>query len=730
MSCRPALVSDNPARSFIIQMPFGYRKLSMTASFSADYRLDGANVTLVVAVIPGAPAVRYWGPKLPDDLALDQLAALAARAEANASPAIEAPLALTPQAGQGFPGRPGLAAHRGGLDWASCALLTDVAQAADRLVFTSRDEAHGITLVHALRISGDVLAAKTTLINSGAEPLQVDHLAAPVIALPGFVSQIIGFEGRWSGEFQLQRQALSMGTWLRENRRGRTSHDAFPGLIAAERDANETRGLAFGFHLGWSGNHRLSVETLADGRRSVAMEALYLPGEIALAPGEQIETPALYATVSDAGLGAVSRQFHAFLRARPEHQRLRAKPRPVHYNSWEAVYFDHDTAKLMALAERAAAVGVERFVLDDGWFGRRRSDRAGLGDWQVSPDVYPDGLGPLIAHAQALGMEFGLWVEPEMVNPDSDLYRAHPEWVLAAPPAPQIPFRHQLVLDFGRAEVRERMYGDVAALLSAHPIAYLKWDMNRDLSQPGGADGRAGATAHVAGLYAVLDRLRAAFPAVEIESCASGGGRADFGVLARTDRIWTSDSNDALDRLSIQRGFSHFFPAELMGAHVGPTRCHITGRHLSMPLRVATALFGHMGIEADLGELDAQETADLAAGVALHKTHRALIHSGMLHRIDAADGVNAFMVIAEDEGEALLSYTMTQEQRGYFAEPLRLTGLDPAADYTLSVVWPPRLMADWPLKDRGRFRGAALMQAGFQPPRLHPGTALILQLKR
>lgn len=702
----------------------------MTAPSASAYRLDSANVTLVIEVVAGVPAVRHWGPRLPDDLALEQLAALAARAEANASPAVEAPLALTPQAGQGFPGRPGLGAHRGGGDWASYALLVDVACTADRLVFTSRDQAHGIALVHDLRLVGDVLVATTQLTNCGADVLQVDHLAAPVIGLPGFVSQIVGFEGRWSGEFQLRRHELSMGTWLRENRRGRTSHDAFPGILATERTADETRGLAYGFHLGWSGNHRLAVETLADGRRSVAMEALYLPGETALAPGESLATPALFATVSGEGLGAVSRQFHRYLRARPEHQRLRAKPRPVHYNSWEAVYFDHDPANLMALAERAAAVGVERFVLDDGWFGSRRSDRAGLGDWTVSPAVYPDGLQPLIDRVHALGMEFGLWVEPEMVNPDSDLFRAHPEWVLGTPSAPQVPFRHQLVLDFGRAEVRERMYRDVAALLERYPIAYLKWDMNRDLSQPGGADGRAGATAHVNGLYEVLDRLRAAFPAVEIESCASGGGRADYGVLARTDRVWTSDTNDALDRLSIQRGFSHFFPAELMGAHVGPTHCHITGRHLSMALRVATAVFGHMGIEADLRALDEGETAELAAGVALYKAHRDLIHRGALYRLDAADGVNAFAIVADDRNEALASYTLVTEQRGYFAEPLRLAGLDPAADYDLRLVWPTRLDAAWPLHEGGRFRGAALMQAGFQPPRLHPGTALILHLVR
>ena len=696
----------------------------------AQFRLDDTHVTLVVAVIEAVPMIRYWGPRLPGDLDLAQLTALMARAEANAAPATEAPLALTPQAGQGFPGRPGLAAHRGGRDWATFALLVDVQTSLDRLQFTSRDEAHGITIVAELQLVQNVLIATTHLTNSGSEPLTVDHLTAPVLPLPGFIGEIIAFEGRWAGEFQTRRHDLGMGSWVRENRRGRTSHDAFPGLFAVERGTNETRGLAHGVHLGWSGNHRLAVETLLDGRRSVAMEALYLPGEIRLAPGESVVTPPLYATVSEAGLGGVSRQFHAFLRARPEHDRLRAKSRPVHYNSWEAVYFNHDPAALMTLAEQAAGIGVERFVLDDGWFRGRRDDRAGLGDWTVDRTIYPDGLGPLVDKVRGLGMEFGLWIEPEMVNPDSDLFRAHPDWVLATPPAPQILFRHQLALDFGRTEVRDRMYADIAALLEEYPISYLKWDMNRDLSQPGNADGRAGVSAHVHGLYEVLDRLRVSFPRVEVESCASGGGRADYGVLAHTDRIWTSDSNDALDRLGIQRGFSYFFPAEVMGAHVGPTRCHITGRRLSMPLRVATALFGHMGIEADLRDLDAGETADLAAGVALHKVYRDLIHSGDLHRFDTADGVSAFAIIAADRGSALVSYTLINEQSGSFAEPLRLTGLDPDADYALQPVWPPRLTVPWPLNGGGVFRGAALMRVGFQPPRLHPGTALILHLER
>ncbi len=702
----------------------------------AFIRLDGRASTLVLSLSEQAATVVYWGPSLSAATTNESLALLGARQEAPCSPAIEAPVSLTPLAGQGFPGRPGLIAHRDGRDWATWTTIDDVEIGEGRVTIRSRDITHGIALTHVLALApdSDVLVASTAVGNIGTEPLTLEALTAPVIPLPSFADHLIGFEGRWSGEFQTRSMRRTMGTWMRENRRGRTSHDAFPGIIAHETGTTEAKGLAYGFHLGWSGNHRLAVETLADGRGHVKMEALLLPGEVRLAPGETYWTPEVFAAVSDDGLTGLSQAFHRHLRARPEHGRLRAKPRPVHYNTWEAVYFDHDPAVLMDLSERAAAVGVERFVLDDGWFPARHHDRAGLGDWIVDRSRYPEGLGPLVTRVKDLGMEFGLWVEPEMANPDSDLYRAHPDWALATPPAPQMMFRNQVVLDFGRAEVRDHMFERIDALLREYPITYLKWDMNRDLSQPGGIDGRAAANDHVHGLYALLRRLRETHPGVEIESCSSGGGRADYGVLALTDRIWTSDTNDALDRLSIQRGFSQWFPAELMGAHVGPTECHITGRRLSMATRVATALFGHMGMEVDLRGLSADELRELTAGVALHKTYRALIHSGDLVRLDAAEGVIAFQIVAEDRGEALISYTRVTEQRGYFPEVLRLAGLDSDATYRVRTIWPeaPRpgspLMAA--LGEGALFTGEALMKAGLQPPRQHPETALVWHLSR
>eukprot|EP00903_Cladosiphon_okamuranus_P002613 g2611.t1 len=335
--------------------------------------------------------------------------------------------------------------------------------------------------------------------------------------------------------------------------------------------------------------------------------------------------------------------------------RIDRKKRPIHYNTWEAVYFDHDHETLFNLANKAAEVGAERFILDDGWFGSRRNDKAGLGDWWPSKDVYPDGLGPLIKHVTDLGMEFGLWFEPEMVNPDSELYREHPDWILHAEGVEQVPFRSQFVLDLTRPEVSDYLFDHMHKLLSEHEISYVKWDMNRDVHHPG-SRGRPAIHQQTRALYALIERLREAHPDLEIESCSSGGARADYGILRRTDRIWTSDSNDALDRQRIQRGASHFFPLEIMGAHVGPETCHITGRRLSMEMRVATALFGHMGMELNLLEEAPANLEVLKAGLALHKQHRDLIHSGDFHRLDTPDHVNAIGVVAKDRSEALFSW--------------------------------------------------------------------------
>lgn len=710
----------------------------MSASASPPFvRLDGRTTSLIVDCRGDAPSVLHWGPRLAATLDPMDLVVLATREAAPCSPDVAAPLALTPLLGQGFPGAPGLRAHRDGRDWATFTRIDRIDAIEPGVVeIASIDEHHALALTHRLELrpDQDVLVASTRLSNIGDQTLVVDACAAPTLPLPPHASHLIHLDGRWSGEFQTRRTPLGQGAMVRENRRGRSSHDAFPGLIAECGPAGEATGEVYGFHLGWSGNHRIHAETLSDARAFVQMGELFMPGEMRMAPGQTYASPKLYAAYSDAGLSGLSRGYHDWMRARPEHARLRAKPRPVHYNTWEAVYFDHDQETLAKLVDAAAAIGAERFVLDDGWFKGRRDDTAGLGDWFVDEAIYPRGLKPLIDRVLASGMEFGLWVEPEMVNPASELFAAHPDWVLGCPPAPQLSFRNQLVLDFGRPDVREHLYARLDALLSEHPIAYLKWDMNRDISHPGGADGAAGAHAHVEGLYEVLDRLRAAHPGVEIESCASGGGRADFGVLERTDRIWTSDSNDALDRLSIQKGASLFIPAELMGAHVGPTDCHITGRRVSMATRVSTALFGHFGIEANLLALTDAERAELAEGVALHKDLRELIHTGDLHRLDRPANENAFGVVARDGASAVFAYTLIREQDAYFAGRLRLAGLDAEDRYRVRLVWPKALTTRSSLVDvlRGgvTLDGQTLMAVGLQLPRLHPQAGFILRLDR
>ena len=309
-----------------------------------------------------------------------------------------------------------------------------------------------------------------------------------------------------------------------------------------------------------------------------------------LGTGEEYATPWLYAVWSDRGLDGLSAALHAWQRARPGHP---ASPRPVVLNTWEAVYFDHGLERLTGLADTAAELGVERFVLDDGWFRGRRDDSAGLGDWYVDEDVWPDGLAPLIEHVRGRGMEFGLWVEPEMVNADSDLFRAHPDWVLGVPGRLPPEWRRQQVLDLANPDCFAYLLERLDALLGEYDIAFLKWDHNRDLVE-------ARVHAQTLAVYRLLDELRARHPGVEIESCASGGGRVDLGILERTDRVWASDSNDALERQAIQRWTGLLLAPELVGAHVGPPRAHTTGRTHDLSFRVATALFGHFGFEWDV----------------------------------------------------------------------------------------------------------------------------------
>ncbi len=454
------------------------------------------------------------------------------------------------------------------------------------------------------------------------------------------------------------------------------------------------------------------------GATTIGGGELLLPGEIVLAEGESYATPWVYLAASRAGLDELSAQFHGYLRAQPAHPRT---PRPVNLNVWEAVYFQHDLGTLTALADAAASLGVERYVLDDGWFRGRRDDRAGLGDWEVDEDVWPGGLHRLIDHVRARGLQFGLWIEPEMVNPDSGLYRAHPDWILSTghrrPPLQ----RHQLVLDLTRAPVRDYLRDRISALLSQYEISYIKWDCNRDIIDAGSGTvlGAPAAHAQARAVYELLDELRARHPQVEWESCAAGGGRIDLAILERVQRVWTSDMTDALARQPIQRWTGQLVPPEYLGAHVSAAFSHQTGRYMPMSLRGGTALFGHFGIEADVTQIPPEDLAELAEWIRLYKQHRALIHSGRMVRLDTPDDT-AWMygVVAADRSAALMSYAQLDEPGNDQPATLRVPGLDPERQYRITDVTPGPRRPRRPLLGeprRGGFEvsGAALAEIGL-----------------
>lgn len=447
-----------------------------------------------------------------------------------------------------------------------------------------------------------------------------------VLPVSPVATELFDLAGRWGRERAPQRAPLVVGTHARENRRGRTGPDA-PLVLAAGTAGFGTRGgEVWAVHVAWSGNHVSYAERLSTGAAVLGGGELLLPGEIVLAAGESYTGPWVYAAHSADGLDGIAARCHTHLRARRHHPR---RPRPVVLNTWEAVYFDHDLARLTELARLAAEVGVERYVLDDGWFRHRRDDTAGLGDWYVDEAVWPDGLHPLVDAVRGLGMEFGLWVEPEMVNPDSDLARAHPEWLLATGGRRPLPSRNQQVLDLGQAGAHAYVLERLDALLTSYDIAYLKWDHNRDLLDAGsGPDGVPGVAAQTRAVHGLLDELRARHPRVEIESCSSGGLRVDLEILERTDRVWGSDVIDPLERQQIQRWTAQLLPPELVGSHVGAPRSHTTGHTHDLSFRAGTALFGSFGIEWDLTAASEAERAELAAWVALVKELRGLLHTG------------------------------------------------------------------------------------------------------
>ena len=604
--------------------------------------LKSANCSAVLEISNyEAPLWRYWGPRLPDD-ALPGFGLRQARATPSFSLDEDFPLSLFPTFGVGWFGASALLAHREGQDFAqtmtSCEVTWLTPDHALRVRMTDAVASLAVEIDLSLDPLTDAMTVSTRLTNKGSGVLDVQWLAAAVLPLPGQVHRVRSYVGRHNSEFVLQEDTLTRSQWRRENRRGLTSHDAFPGAVALVPGADAHSGLSYGAQLAWSGNHTQLIEWLEDGRFQWQLGEWLAPGEVRLAPGESLQTPEVLATCSTAGWNGVGAGFHKAIRSRLSWPGGAMSPRPIGLNTWEGVYFDLKPAALFDMADAAAKAGIERFVLDDGWFQGRRNDQAGLGDWWTDLSVFPEGLGPLAKHVNDLGMAFGLWVEPEMINPDSELFRAHPDWALQIAGRPLLTARNQLVLDLTRPEVGDYLLDKLGALLDDLPIAYLKWDHNRDLTTAGSL-GRPAYRRQTQAAYALMGEIRKRWPQVEIEACAGGGGRIDAGVLQHTHRVWTSDCIDAVSRVAIQRGFLQFFPPEIMGSHVGASPAHSTGRSQSMDFRAAVALPGHFGVELDLRYLSDADADTLSGWIALYKAVRDHQHQGQVWLGEAEDSI-------------------------------------------------------------------------------------------
>lgn len=683
------------------------------------FALHGRQSSLVIEQAASGLVWRHWGARLPDAIAAGP-GLESGRPVPTFSLDVPVPFTLVPTFGLGWYGQSALLAHRAGRDFAQGLADCSALQQGQRLSCRLHDAVAGIAILVEILLdpATDVAQITTSVANIGDGVIDLQWLAAATLPLPAQPLAVRHFTGRHTNEFAEQTDTLGHGIWLRENRHGITSHGHVPGAVVLGPGCSDSAGPAWGAQLAWSGNHRQLIERLDDGRSQWQLGGWLAPGEVRLAPGERHDSPAVLACFSPDGLGGVARNFHGAVRQRAG---ARPGPRPVLINSWEGFYFDHDPVRMMALADAAAAIGVERFVLDDGWFAGRDDDRTSLGDWFVDARKYPAGLKPLADHVRGLGMEFGLWVEPEMVSPDSDLFRAHPDWALQLAGRPLATARNQLVLDLTRADVTDHLFARLSALVADLGVAYLKWDHNRDLAPAGDAAGRPAYGRQVAACWALMDRLRAAFPGLEIESCAGGGGRIDAGMAVRAQRFWASDCIDARLRIGLQRGFLQFLPPEMMGAHIGAERCHTSGRRFSLPFQALVAMQGHLGLEFDLTRLDAGERARLAGWIAFYKDHRHLLHGGAVWTGTAGDGVAWHAAGGDDDWLLIVYRTDMMLQRHAAPLPLPFIG---DGDWQVAEVRPGETRA------ATRFSGDWLRSAGLPLPPGQPDTATAWRLQR
>lgn len=564
---------------------------------------------------------------------------------------------------------------------------------AQTLTLCLRDTVCGaqVALLYTIFEHYPVIARSAQITNAGDAPLHLTRAMSLCLDLPDRDYTLLQFSGAWSRERHLQARALVPGIQSIDSTRGASSHNHNPFIILKRPHTTESAGEALGFSLVYSGNFLAQAEVDTWDTTRVLLGVNPFGFDWLLETGETFQTPEAVLAYSDTGLGGLSRSYHKLYQTRLARGFWRDKPRPILINNWEATYFDFTEDQLMEIAQSARDEGVELFVLDDGWYGARASDHAGLGDWVANASRLPNGLTGLAARIEALGMKFGVWIEPEMVNYDSNLYRTHPDWILHVPSRAASHGRNQYVLDFSRTEVVDHIYQMLHTLFSTAAVSYVKWDMNRCITECYSATlpaSRQGEVFHryILGLYDLYERLTTAFPQILFESCASGGGRFDPGMLYYAPQAWCSDDSDAVERLKIQYGTSFCYPVSAMGAHVSACPNHQVFRQTPLATRANVACFGTFGYELDLNTLNANERAQVREQIAFMKRYRAILQFGTFYRLLSPfenDRFAAWMVVSEDQKTALVGwYKLLNEVNGPYHR-VRLQGLDPSLRYTV-----------------------------------------------
>jgi len=563
---------------------------------------------------------------------------------------------------------------------------------ASTLIITMEDTLAGleIDLLYSIFHKSGALARSAQYRNVGSKPLRIQRAFSSSVDLDPQDLDFIHLSGSWARERDLVRQELRGGTHSIESTRGISSHQQNPLFILASRNCNEETGTAYGFNLVYSGNFlaQAEVDQFGSIRASLGINPFDFTWN--LDAGKSFQTPEAILVYSDAGLGTLSRRFHKLYQENLVRGSWAHKERPILVNNWEATYFNFNADKILEIAKAGAELGIELFVLDDGWFGHRDSDNSSLGDWFEDRRKLPKGLKDLAEGVKKEGLLFGLWFEPEMISPDSELYKAHPDWCLHVDGRHRTEIRNQYVLDLSRQDVRDAIIEQVSAILKTVPISYVKWDMNRPLTEMGSAKLQASqqreiAHRYVLGVYDMMERITSAFPEILFEGCAGGGARFDPGILYYMPQIWTSDDSDAIQRLKLQYATSLAYPVSTMGAHVSAVPNHQVGRITPLETRGNVAMSGNFGYELDLTKFGDDEKTEVKAQVAWYKNHRKLIQTGELYRLKSPflGNETAWMIVAEDKSEAMLMYARVLGVPNPGFSTLKLAGLDPKKLYSL-----------------------------------------------